>query len=116
MRCPKCHQENPSDILFCENCDHRMDQPVRGEVTLMPPQFGSFIALALGILSVILYFFTDTWYWPVAAGALGLLLGSYSMAVIRKSPKMTDKRMLIAVAGAAMGLSVIGFMLGIASI
>ena len=113
MKCPRCRHENSDDVLFCENCDHRMDQPVRRESAALPPRYGAFIALALGIVSVILYFVTDIWYAPTVIGAIGLVLGSYTLTVTRNTPELDNKKMLTAVAAASMAASVVGFMLGI---
>jgi hypothetical protein len=93
-----------------------MDQPVRRETAFMPPRYAVFMALALGIVSVVFYFATDTWYAPVIAGAVGLVLGSYSFTVVKNSPNIDDKKMLTMLAAAAMAVSVVGFMLGITMI
>ncbi|MCL2142665.1 MAG: zinc ribbon domain-containing protein [Methanomassiliicoccaceae archaeon] len=114
MKCPKCHHDNPDDTIFCEECDHRMDQPVRRETATIPPLYAVIIALVLGVVSVICYFLTEEmWYVPVCVGAIGLVLGSYSMTVTRNTPNIDNKKELMILAGAAMGVSVIGFMLGI---
>jgi len=112
MKCPKCRQDNPEGTLFCENCDHRMDRPVVKDKPFMPPRYAALIAVALGAVSILFYFATNMWYAPAIAGAVGLLLGSYSFTLIWNTRKDGEKVLLI-IAAAAMALSVIGFMLGI---
>jgi predicted nucleic acid-binding Zn ribbon protein len=113
MRCPKCGYDNPGDAIFCEECDHRIDQPVRRDGAFLPPMYAVIIALALGVAAVICFLLTeDMWYLPVCLGAIGLVLGSYSLTVIRRSAAVDNKTVLSMFAGAAMALSVVGFVMG----
>lgn len=115
MRCPKCQHENPDGTLFCEECDHRTDQPYRKERTTIPPGFAAAVAAVLGAVSLLLCFMVkDIWYAAVIAGAFGLFLGAYSMTVARTLMKKNSNMILI-IAVAGMLLSMIGFMLGLSN-
>ena len=39
MRCPKCGHDNPSDTLFCEECDWRLDVGYRAPKKRNPMAF-----------------------------------------------------------------------------
>ena len=114
MKCPKCQHINPDDTLFCEECDHRMDQPGRvRENTLIQPLYGVLISLAAGLMSVIFSLVVIYgWYIPVVLGAVGLMLGSYSLTVTRRTAP-DNQMMLTVLAMAGMALSVVGFVYGI---
>ena len=111
MKCPKCSHENSDDTLFCEECDHRLDQPFKQRTATISPLIASMAALALGICSVVTFNFAE-YLVPVILGALGLFIGSYSLTVSRRSDTKNKMLFMIA-AGAAMALSVIGFVWGI---
>ena len=111
MKCPKCQHDNPPDTLFCEECDHRTDQPYKEKMAI-PVVYLIAAALALGIIALITYFFELQWFIPVAAGGVGLFLGGYSMSLARMS-RGNDRMTLLALAGAAIAASAVGFMLGI---
>ena len=115
MRCPKCHNDNPDDALFCENCDHRMDQPVRREGPFMSPRYATLIALALGAVSLLFYFIAGAAIAAVCTGAVGIVLGTYSLRVSR-SVKGDDKTLMLILAVAATILSAAGFILGISQL
>jgi hypothetical protein len=120
MKCPKCRHENSADEIFCEECDHRLDQPYRyeKETTTMPPLYAVIIAIILGAaatilaLLVILDVLTLEWYYAVIPGALGIVLGTYSLRTARTVEGAGGKK-LQTIAAAAAALSVVGFMLGI---
>jgi len=112
MKCPKCQHDNDDRAIFCEECDHRLDQPYRKRTTI-PPAYGALIALVLGIVSVIAAFADAVWFIPAVLGAIGIFLGSFSMSAVRKAD-IGNKILWIAFAGIGMALSVIGFMWGLA--
>jgi len=111
MKCPKCQHDNPPETLFCEECDHRIDQPYR-EKKVIPAVYLISAAVVLGILAMITWYLDMEWFIPVAAGGIGLFLGGYSMSLARLSDG-ENKNMLVILAGAAMAASAVGFMLGI---
>jgi len=111
MRCPKCQHDNPDGTLFCEECDHRTDQ-IYKKKTKIPPLYAIVAALALGVSSLIFILSEFAWYVPMSSGAVGMLLGSYSFTVVRLSDRK-DKTTLMMFAATALGLSAVGFMIGI---
>jgi len=111
MRCPKCGIENDKDAIFCEKCDHRLDMPAKREGPFMPPMHAALIALILGAVSLIFYFMTDVWAAAICAGALGIVLGTYSLRVSRSAAAGWGTVAILAVA--ATFLSAAGFILGI---
>ena len=113
MRCPKCQHENSKEEIFCEQCDHRLDLPYRGERrTVFPPRQAAFMAIALGAVAVLFYFVTDMWYAPAAVGAVGIVLGTYALRILR-SIKEDDRTLMMIIAGAGVAMSALGFILGI---
>ncbi|MDR2866870.1 MAG: zinc ribbon domain-containing protein [Methanomassiliicoccaceae archaeon] len=113
MRCPKCHHDNPSDTLFCEECDHRTDQPYRKKSVIMSPMHAAAIAITLGVISTLFSLvIKGNWIIPVCVGALGIVLGTYSLRVSREV-KDDTKGTLMFLSVAAVVLSAMGFMLGI---
>jgi FtsH-binding integral membrane protein len=115
MKCPKCQFDNDRESIFCERCDHRLDRPYRGrdDKTALSPIFAAVLALGLGAFSVLLVFTkTLEWYIPVALGAAGIVIGTYSLRIAGTVGEK-DRMFLFALAGAAVMLSVIGFVMGI---
>ena len=111
MKCPKCQHDNPPETIFCEECDHRLDQPYREKKT-MPALFFILAAVVLGVLALIAYCLKTTWFIPVASGGMGLFLGGYSMSLARLSDA-ANKNVMLALAGVGMAAAAVGFMLGI---
>ncbi|MCL1905271.1 MAG: zinc ribbon domain-containing protein [Methanomassiliicoccaceae archaeon] len=111
MKCPKCQHDNDERTIFCEECDHRLDQPYRKK-TLIPPVYGALTASMLGVLSLITAFEETAWFLPAVLGAVGIFLGSFSMSAVRKSG-LENKMQWMALSGIGMALSVIGFMWGL---
>ena len=111
MKCPKCQHDNPPETLFCEECDHRVDQPYI-ERKVIPVLYPILAAVVFGILAMITWYLEMEWFIPMAAGGIGLFLGSYSMSLARLSSG-ENKNMLVILAAVAMAASAIGFMLGI---
>ncbi|MDR0778742.1 MAG: hypothetical protein LBE48_04825 [Methanomassiliicoccaceae archaeon] len=122
MKCPKCLYDNPEDTIFCEVCDHRLDQPYRYEKDgpTMNPMYAVIVALILGAVATVLAIvtvleFTDfEWFYAVIPGALGIVIGTYSLRTARTIEG--EGKTLLYLAAAAAILSVVGFMLGIALI
>ena len=113
MKCPRCHHDNPVETLFCEECDHRTDQPYRRRVSI-PPFYLVSASVVLGILAVVTFYLDMEWFISVATGGAGVFLGGYSMSIVRLS-SIDGKTVLVILAGVAIAVSVVGFMLGIAS-
>jgi uncharacterized YccA/Bax inhibitor family protein len=119
MKCPKCRHDNPEDEIFCEECDHRLDQPYRYEKEgpTMNPMYAIIVALILGAIATvlailtILEFMIFEWYGAVIPGAMGIIAGTYSMRTSRSVEG--DGKTLQMIAAVAVILSVTGFMLGI---
>jgi uncharacterized membrane protein len=92
-----------------------LDQPYRGknESTTISPMFAVAIALGLGIFSALLVLTkTAEWYIPVMVGAIGIVVGTYSLRIARTVAD-DKKMMMLILAGVAVALSVIGFVMGI---
>lgn len=110
MICPKCGTENEEGILFCENCDWRMDIPyVAKKEGGEKAKIFAPITFVLGIISaVLLYFF------PVGSivfGGAGLLLGGYAFNISR-AYEAKEKNIFIALSAIGLLLSMISFIMG----
>ena len=115
MKCPNCGYDNPGETLFCEECDHRMDQLVRKKNdSTIPPMYAVLAALCLAVISAVcsLVVKDGGQMIPICTGAAGLLLGTYSLSVVRRTVT-ENKQILLVLTVAAVLISVIGFMLGI---
>lgn len=110
MKCPKCGTDNPAGTLFCEECDWRMDQPVKAEVSF-PRIYLTLLAVVLGVVSILLWYL-DIAYGAIALGAVGMVLGGYSMTFSRITEQQ-NKTMLIVLTGIAICTSVVGFIMGL---
>ena len=114
MKCPKCGHDNPSDTLFCEECDWRMDVPYRPLKKRNPLAF-ALVSLVIGAVAIVMAFLDGTEIVGLLLGAVGVLLGSYSVNV----PRLLDsenKTLCVSLAGVGLVLSMIGFIIGIASV
>lgn len=114
MICPKCGHNNPPDTLYCEECDWRLDQPFRKPKERNPLVF-SVAAFVIGIVSLALVAIDGAEYGSVAIGAVGLVIGSYSVNLPRYL-NPDNKTLCMALAGAGAFLSIIGFIAGLGSI
>ena len=115
MICPKCGHENADNELFCEECDFRMDQK--------PPRAGGIgkdkLSVYLGFASLIfgvaaaLCMFLEYGVAAIVFGVIGMMIGGYSMTVVRVTdvPQNVRVIMLIVIA-VAIVTSVIGFLRG----
>ncbi len=110
MICPKCGTENDEGILFCENCDWRVDIPYvprreKGErAKIFAP-----VTFILGISAMILLMIQ-----PIASivlGGAGLLLGGYSFNTSR-AYEASSRKVLIAISAIGLLLSMVAFILG----
>lgn len=112
MNCPKCGSENPEGTLFCEECDWRMDQSPKRLKTGINSVYATYAALAFGITSLVSVLINV----PVAAvatGAVGMFLSGYAQTAVRVSGISGKLRItLVVMAGAAIAMSVIGFIYG----
>jgi predicted nucleic acid-binding Zn ribbon protein len=112
MKCPKCRTENPDDEIFCSNCDWRLDQkyvPERNKKR--DPMMFSSVALILGAASLVMYFINIP-YAAIGLGAVGLFLGGYSITLCRLVE--CNKNLCMALSGAGLLISIIGFIMGLA--
>lgn len=121
MKCPKCGHENPNDELFCEKCDWKVTEKPKADRS----EYMIYIAIAsvvFGLAAVILDAYSalnnynpNFGVWSAVFGAIGLVIGSYSMTYIRiiDVDKRT-KNVLIAIAAIGLVLSIFGFIIGIA--
>lgn len=110
MICPKCGTDNEEEQLFCENCDWRMDVPYVYKRKRNPSTF-AYVTIVCGVFSALLLMIL-----PLASivlGALGLMLGGYSINISRISDKK-NANMLVALSAIGLLLSMLGFILGFA--
>lgn len=114
MKCPKCGHENPNNELFCEECDFRMDQkpPRQSMDKATRTIYMGFGALALGIAAVVSLALNQGIF-AIVFGAIGMVLGGYSISVVRfmEMPKNVKIIMVVLIA-VALVTSVIGFLRG----
>jgi len=111
MRCQKCQHENAEGEIFCEECDHQLGRSYVPE-RRTPPMILVIIAVALGAIAIVFGVLIDIgWYVPIGTGAVGLLLGTYTLSIVRLTP-MDDKRVPMAMTITAILLSMIGFIMG----
>ncbi|MCL2712928.1 MAG: zinc ribbon domain-containing protein, partial [Methanomassiliicoccaceae archaeon] len=116
MICKKCGHENSADEIFCERCDHKLDEPyVKERTAFIPLMYAILAALALGVAALVISLvFTDIdWFVPVIAGGIGLFLGTYSLSVVRMSEN-SNRTVFLILAAAAIIMSAAGLLLGIA--
>jgi|GEM_PF-509044 len=110
MKCPKCGFDNPEDVLFCKECDWRVDIPYVPEKKPNAMLYCA-AALAIGVVAIALVF-TVGGYGAVAAGAIGLVAGGYAVNVPRLL-KSSNRTVLTIIAGIGLMLSMIAFMYGL---
>ena len=115
MKCPKCNHDNPDGVLFCDECDWRVDQPYKRESSIPRMYFPLFSAI-FGAVSLVAWYLAASssmmQYVAIILGATGMVFGGYSTSFIRITKQ--DKRMpLMILAMAGILLSVVGFMLGL---
>jgi hypothetical protein len=112
MKCPKCGSDNPEGTLFCENCNWRMDQPVKDPAN-DKIMYLTYAALVFGVVAVIVAVMKYYWF-GVAFGVIGLCLAGYSLTAVRLSDiPDKGKKMLMIVNSVAEIVSVMGFILGL---
>lgn len=109
MKCPKCGHDNNPDIIFCEECDWRLDIPYRPEKKRNPAAYSA-VTVVLGIVAAACGFLGQH-YVAVIAGAVAMLLGGYSMNLPRLLgvPNATQ---CMAISALGLILGVVGFILG----
>lgn len=121
MKCPKCGHENPNDELFCEECDWKVTEKPRTDRS----EYMIYIAIAsvvFGLAAVILDAYSamnnynpNFGVWSAVFGAIGLVIGSYSMTYIRIIDyDKKARQVLIIIAAIGLIASIVGFIAGIA--
>lgn len=114
MICPKCGTENDDDILFCENCDWRLDIPYTSrKETGERAKIIAPLSFIIGISALAML-----WVQPIAGivlGGVGLLLGSYSFNTSRAYEAST-RNLFVALSAIGLLLAMIGFILGFSSL
>ena len=111
MKCPKCGFDNPEDVLFCKECDWRVDIPYVPERKPNAVMF-CVLALVIGTAAAVLCMVDGMDIAAIALGAIGMVLGGYAVNL----PRLLGgerKGLLTLVAGIGLMLSMIGFMLGL---
>ena len=78
MRCPKCGHDNPSDTLFCEECDWRLDVPYRPPKKRNPLAF-ALVSLVIGAAALVLAFLDGTAGIGLVLSMIGFILGLASV-------------------------------------
>ncbi len=111
MKCPKCGTDNDADILFCESCDWRLDQPYVVKKTI-PTMYLCVLAGIVGITAIVTYFLHVN-YVPIVLGIVGMVLGSYSFTLARMKEEDNVKTTGMVLAGIGMMGSIIGFIMGL---
>ncbi len=110
MNCPKCGTENDDDIMFCENCDWRLDIPYKPEkekgekAKVFAP-----VTFIVGVSAMILLMFQPIG--SIIFGGTGLLMGGYSFNTSR-AYEASSKNVFIALSAIGLLLSMVGFILG----
>lgn len=116
MKCPKCGHMNPEGTLFCEECDWRVDQPARRARAGFDMLCGCYLSAVLGAASVVCLPLGQSLA-ALIFGAAGLAIGVYSQTKVRVAGSGgRAEKALVAVSGAAVLASVIGFIFGIAGL
>ncbi len=108
--CSRCGHENPEDLLFCEECDWRLDIKYVPEKKRNPMTFAAVTAL-LGVIAVVCTFASISDLAAIIIGGLAVVVGGYSTGVSRHMSAETGKMGLI-VSGLGLVLGVIGFLIG----
>ena len=110
MKCPKCGYDNPPNTVFCEECDWRLDQKVDATDKKRNPMMFAGISLVLGIIACAAYFI-DQSIVAVLVGAVGMVLGGYSVNLPRL---LDDSNKTVCMVLSVIGLfaSIIGFLFG----
>lgn len=119
MKCPKCGHENPPENLYCEECDWRLDQTYKGKDPTEPKKRNSLafavVSLIVGVIAIALAFVDGADIGAVIVGAIGMLVGSYSVNLPRYLQDK-NKGVCMGLSGIGMILSVFGFIVGLAII
>lgn len=117
MKCPKCGTENEEGMIFCENCDWKLNMKYGGEKMAVNAVYFSFAAVALGVVSLVCALLLKVPLAAVISGAVGMFLGGYTQSFVRITQiggSVRTKLVVIAIAGLFM--SVIGFVYGFANL
>lgn len=114
VKCPKCGHENPDGILFCEECDWRTDVPYVPEKKRNPVAFAA-ATIVLGVIAIVCAFVEGGELVALIVGAVAVVLGGYSMGVVRVV-ESKHKSVYLVVAAVGLLLGVVGFVMGFAAV
>ncbi len=116
MKCTKCGYENSLENIYCEECDWRLDQTYKGREKDTAKKKNQIVfagaSLVVGVIVIALGFVENAEISAVVVGAVGIVLGSYSVNLPRYLHD-SNKGICMALAGIGMILSVFGFILGL---
>lgn len=116
MICPKCGAENPEGVLFCEECDWRMDMAYKGEKMAVNSVYFGILSAVLGIVSIVTAILNFDIV-ALIAGAAGMFLSGYTQTFVRIiGLEGSAKKKIMVMATVGILLSVIGFIVGFARI
>ena len=117
MKCPKCGHENDEGEIFCQKCDWQLNRPHKESMDPMTKViiagFGGLIFGTAALIVAILGF----GIYGAVFGGIGLVLGSFGITFVRASGyEGQQKKVFLIVTGAALIISICGFIFGIAKI
>ncbi len=109
MKCSKCGHENPSENLFCEECDWRLDIKYVPEKKRNPLMFAA-ITLVLGIIAIVCSVPDISAIGGTVIGGIAMVIGGYSTGVARHVEGAGNLGLIIS--GIGLILGVVGFLMG----
>ena len=112
MICPQCGAETPEGVLFCEECDWRMDLAYKGEKMAVNSVYFGIGSALLGIVSLVTVLF-DLSIVALVTGALGMFLSGYTQTFIRIiGLEGGAKKKIMIMATVGILTAVVGFIVG----
>ena len=110
MKCPKCGFDNPPNTVFCEECDWRLDQKVEAKDKKRNPMMFAAVSIVLGVIACATYF-VDQMTVAVVVGAVGMLVGGYSVNLPRLL-EGSNRAVCMVLSTIGLFASIIGFLFG----